>query len=84
MCIGLGFCALIKFGLEVRTGDDVEINGGKASPSPFPRFFHSSVNPSDESLGLVENENPELDFTAGIETNAAQVLPSEGLPGDET
>ncbi|GMI84164.1 hypothetical protein like AT3G02650 [Hibiscus trionum] len=57
----------------------------KASPSPFHRFFsHSSANPGDDSLGLAENEDPELDFIAGIETIAAQVPPFDGLAGDET
>ncbi|KAE8710604.1 Pentatricopeptide repeat-containing protein [Hibiscus syriacus] len=57
----------------------------KTSLSPFHRFFsHSSANPSDDSLGLAENGDPELDFIAGIETNAAQVPSFEGLTGDET
>ncbi|GMJ15541.1 hypothetical protein like AT3G02650 [Hibiscus trionum] len=55
------------------------------SLSPFHRYFsNSSANPSVESLGLAENGDPELDFIAGIETNAAQVPSFEGLAGDET
>ncbi|KAK8510871.1 hypothetical protein V6N13_091316 [Hibiscus sabdariffa] len=32
----------------------------------------------------LENEDPELDFIVGIETNDVQVFPFEGLTGDET
>ncbi|KAE8711310.1 Pentatricopeptide repeat-containing protein, putative isoform 2 [Hibiscus syriacus] len=48
----------------------------KTSFPPFHRFFsHSSSN---------ESWDPELDFIARIETNAAQVPSFEGLASDET
>ncbi|KAK8545078.1 hypothetical protein V6N13_066389 [Hibiscus sabdariffa] len=46
--------------------------------------MHQSTNLSDESLGLAENEDPELNFIIGIETNDVKVLSFESLADDET